>query len=528
MLALLKIFAISLSIFRAAAFVHTGLWRRPTISSRFSSQIDKEVKIAIPNGAVIVGSGPIGLATAIMLSQLGASNIKVIDQLSEPPAPDDTSFWGTFRSERSYNIGITGRGQLVLKDLAIWDDIKPFTAEIYGGATWAPTTPQEKPALSIQNRKYGTHCIERDRLTGCLLRTIRTHYSDKIAVLFNTKCVNLKSTNQNACQNSESWELEFMQDNGNTTSTLNLMTSLVVGTDGSNSVVRDKLAAIDKSIEVYKYDEINEYVYRTVPVIFNLSVVDEFCQKNKSMSYSMRSNVGLNMESLPTVEGVHLGVLLYKPENALIRNITSGEDARQMFDQYFPIASKGISDQAMDRFAKQNNSRFQRFQYVYPNLHFGKSICLLGDSIHTVKPYFGLGVNSGLEDVSALKKAIISQKYDLALAFQQFSQERAKEAKALVSMSQRMDRGFVYFILPLIIDSICHKFAPWLFEKSVVSCMQDESRSFTQILKRKQQDRLLQLTAVSVLSMIIIHSTKLILKNILLPFIFKRFPVRVV
>ena len=45
-------------------------------------------------------------------------------------------------------------------------------------------------------------------------------------------------------------------------------------------------------------------------------------------------------------------------------------------------------------------------RYVGPALHQGGSTVLLGDAIHTVKPYFGLGVNSALEDVLALRAAL--------------------------------------------------------------------------------------------------------------------------
>ena len=40
----------------------------------------------------------------------------------------------------------------------------------------------------------------------------------------------------------------------------------------------------------------------------------------------------------------------------------------------------------------------------------GSSTVLLGDTIHTVKPYFGLGLNSALEDVRYLEEALADSK----------------------------------------------------------------------------------------------------------------------
>lgn len=64
----------------------------------------------------IVGGGPAGLLTAIMLAKMGYSGIEVFEKREKPAAPSD-KIWSDVDSpefKRSYNIGIGGRGQRVL------------------------------------------------------------------------------------------------------------------------------------------------------------------------------------------------------------------------------------------------------------------------------------------------------------------------------------------------------------------------------------------------------------------------------
>ena len=78
---------------------------------------------------------------------------------------------------------------------------------------------------------------------------------------------------------------------------------------------------------------------------------------------------------------------------------------------------------------------------------------LLGDAVHSVKPYFGLGVNAAFEDVAALGDALDGAP-SVGAALRTFSRKRAAEARVLVSLSRSLDRSGVRAFL-----SICHEAA---------------------------------------------------------------------
>ena len=493
---------LSYLLFLGNLFALSIIKNKPRVSLRALSSSKSDSSHEIKK-AIICGSGPVGLSAGIMLARNGYTDIKIFDQLIEPARPDDMNYWGRFRSERSYNIGITGRGILSLTDLECWsENVAPFTAETYGSVVWTPQSKLDKPSLSKQERRYGTRCIERDRLTGCLLDVIRNKYSHIISVEFNTKCVDVKW--QNAGTENEYCTVTLQRKSpSNEQVLLSLNTSFLIGADGSNSVIRDSLVNMNETTGIYnrRYADANEYVYRTIPIQFPRDIIRGFCPDTKDMSYSMRANDGFNLEALPTKEGVHLGVVLFKPTNPIMKNITTYNDTYQFFQKYFPMALPYIPKEGLDRFAIVENSKFQQFSYVYPKLHFSRSTVLLGDCIHTVKPFFGLGVNSGLEDVFVLQKSL--QKYNnsnsqtLASSLSDFSDIRSKEAKALVEISQRFDRGILYFLVPLLVDRFFQKLLPNIFEGSIISMFSDETKSFTQTLKRKSWERVLQFAMIT-------------------------------
>jgi hypothetical protein len=117
-----------------------------------------------------------------------------------------------------------------------------------------------------------------------------------------------------------------------------------------------------------------------------------------------------------------------------------------------------------------------------------------------VKPYFGLGANSALEDVSVLSDVLDNLGEDYGTVTREYSNRRAKEAKTLVRLSRELDRpgkvGFLTFILPLILDSIFHGLAPTFFSPNIITMLQREQYTFRQVAARKRIDRINQLASI--------------------------------
>ena len=57
-------------------------------------------------------------------------------------------------------------------------------------------------------------------------------------------------------------------------------------------------------------------------------------------------------------------------------------------------------------------------------------------------------------------------------------------------------RGFLTFVLPIILDSLFHSIAPKLFGPNTIAALQQDG-TFLQVRRRKRKDRLLQLATIA-------------------------------
>lgn len=208
----------------------------------------------------------------------------------------------------------------------------------------------------------------------------------------------------------------------------------------------------------------------------------------------MRLKSNLNLEALPTKEGVYLAVCIYRQGDKRLAALRTYDDAKAFFDSNFPMYSGYFRDVDLESFARKNDSLFPKFSYCGPMLHKGRTVALLGDAIHSVKPFFGLGANSAFEDVMCLNDCLAKCNDVIPLAIQTYSQHRGSDVKAMVEMSHQLDTRFKWmFILPLVLDTILHRAMPFVFSPSTLASFNDASRSFKEIEQRKRLDRVMQI-----------------------------------
>lgn len=406
---------------------------------------------------------------------------------------------------------------------------------VVGRKDWSPEADSEEGVENIYtDRPYTTQVLPRDKLVGVLHKHVQENYPDQIEIMYShevtpldfksddgstvclrvSKCKKVEESSREVRINPSSVATDPTQsvqvDECDIEDTYVMKTNFLIAADGTgrtvanqmeenDKVAREELSVIEKMFsgkpfKVTRYEDDNQRVYKTVPMKLP-------ADWRPDMNYSARTKDGrVTFDALPAdADGNYCGVLLLRKDDEFAQPNSDPQKLRELLEDALPQFSCLIEDEMLRTIAKKPPSFLPGFRYAGPRLHQNDRTVLLGDCAHTVKPYFGLGANSALEDVSVLSD-ILDANEDIANVVRRFSTKRASESKALVKISRELDRpgtlGFFTFILPLILDSIFHKIAPKVFAPNVIAMLQRDGVDFCGVRRRKQMDRVLQVACV--------------------------------
>jgi kynurenine 3-monooxygenase len=332
--------------------------------------------------------------------------------------------------------------------------------------------------MSVARKGYQTLVLQRDRLQAALLHVVTSRYADAVDVVFNRECASVafsagggggvtlgmqptKSTPRNVTDPTE-------HVRATTTVVGNVervMVDVVVGADGGRSAVCDFMEEESSGrIKVRRFEDENKRVYKTI-------TLDPPATEPRNLSYGVRTDQELIIESLPTHQDKQIGVLLFRsapppraqtslnstvgvmqqrssdtsaltrrvvvpstlwsirladalrrrPDDQRVLSIQTAEEAKAFFARFFPMLVPYIHEQSYGQFAAQAVSLLPVFKHCGTTLHISNSTVLVGDAIHAVKPYFGLGANSALEDTIVLRRALDASPGDRGRAFAAYS-----------------------------------------------------------------------------------------------------------
>lgn len=388
---------------------------------------------------LIIGGGPAGLATALMLAKRGWKNITVLEKR---PTAD------YYEPDKSFNYAIDGRGQKFTDFLGITDKLSQIgvpSTEFYLTIIKADGSRKTSKLPIVDSKRKTAYWLPRKDFVFLLYQEIEANWQDNIQVQFNIKNVEINR--------KEKLEVSAYQEDG---SAIKFEPYLLVGCDGINSIVRNTLQECHKQasdkfqLQYYPSpSSLLKYKVLTLPANFPLDANGEetaVCD----MSYAIRGSfkepkrkISLGLLPLKNPDAPRTANIITRPDHE-IWNLNTGDEIYNYFEQAFPQLPirQIISPIEAERFAKSEGGQFPVPQYcsgLYSLLNQEQSatgIILLGDAIHCFPPDIGQGVNSALEDVCVLNEALSQSHDNILQALPLYESLRQKDLKPLIRLSQ--------------------------------------------------------------------------------------------
>lgn len=410
--------------------------------------------------AVVVGGGPAGLSTAIVLVRYHGYTVKVLEAASE----EDVA---CYDRNKAYLYNVNMRGQVILKRAmpAVQQGLEERGVGIVeferltvpGDPNKVFTNvPFSRPMSDAEKKRMGTlYWIPRHEFVKLLLEEVEKEPS--IEVCFGVDCEEVIPSSVSGL------EVKCIRVSDSTK--LSFDANLVVGADGLHSKVRASLAQSPSLFSGWRHASPRRFHVKkwktpsTGLRIKTLQVESNFTipvGDGTSVPFNSTANYAIQSNNTGWTDQITLTLLPMRDSSAIrpsaictlpnhdVWKITSGDEMREWFAKAFPrfsFASEGddklVADEEWDRFAQSDGSRFPPCQYS-PGLVAtnGESsgIALLGDAIHAFPPDLGQGVNAALGDVAVLDDCL-SQYESLDDALEEYENTRGPEVSRLAIMN---------------------------------------------------------------------------------------------
>ena len=349
----------------------------------------------------VIGGGPIGTLHAIFLARRGFK-VLLFESRGDLRKLE-------FGGGRSVNLALSYRGIQALKAVGCHEQILALTVPMYGRMIHSldgKTSPQPYSA-----KGDAILSVDRLKLNQCLLNLAQAH--PNIQLLFQHRLIRANIKDQ-------------VLTIKNTEGEKDVKVSFTFGCDGVYSTVRRQLMRWDRLNYQQEYIE-HGYKELTMP-------------PNKEGDFAMAPNYlhiwprgEFMMIALPNPDKTFT-MTLYMPYK-VFDAIETEEDVLSFFMKHFPdsIDKLGAENLVKDYF-KNPMGLFLSVK-CYPH-YLGSRTLILGDAAHAVVPFFGQGMNAGMEDCLIFDELFESnESKDLHTTSQMYSEKRWKDAHTITDLS---------------------------------------------------------------------------------------------
>lgn len=351
----------------------------------------------------VIGAGLVGSLLAVLLAKRG---IKVDVYERRPDLRKAKAIGG-----RSINLALSNRGFKTLEMANFAEEIKAISIPMYG-------RKMHDTEGNLTFQPYGKeneaiYSVSRGQLNQKLMN-LADDYPD-ITYHFDQACEHIDFSKN---------EITFKDTN---THELNSYTyDHIFGTDGAYSAVRGSL----QKTPMFNYSQQflpHGYKELRFPEVNG----DEYCFDKNCLHIWPRGEFMLI--ALPNLGGSFTVTLFFpmKGETSF-ESIDTEEKVKDFFKKTFPDAYENLPTLTEDFF---NNPTSQLVTIRCNPWNYEDKAVILGDASHAVVPFYGQGLNAGMEDCSILMELLDDDSISTKDLFDRFSELRIKDGDAIADLS---------------------------------------------------------------------------------------------
>ena len=352
----------------------------------------------------MIGAGLTGPLLATYLAQQGYS-VEIFER-----RPDMRK--ESISAGRSINLALSARGNHALKEVGLYDKIKPNTIpmkgrmihDLNGNTHLQPYGQKENEVIfSVSRAQLNMDLMTLAEETG------------KVTIRFNHQLLSADlEQNKLLFQLSDSLE------------EIKLPFNRVIGCDGSASILRKSI--VEKAnIQYVKKPLGHGYKELTIPPLKS----GKFRIEPNALHIWPRGNHMLI--ALPNNDCSFTCTLFFPMTGTKsFETVKTKKDILDLFQSQFHDAIKLIPNLVEDF---QKNSTGDLASVYCKPWHLGDKALLIGDAAHAVVPFFGQGMNASFQDCSTLAKLMGQNKNDWKTIFNTFSSVQVENGHAIADMA---------------------------------------------------------------------------------------------
>lgn len=334
---------------------------------------------------MIVGAGPVGCLAALALAKHGW-NVEIYEGRPDLRLPSSK----VASQQRSINLAISHRGITALEAVNPAAARRFLQDAIPMRGRMIHTLSGELDSQTYDRDRQCINSIDRALLNEGLLDEASA--SSDVQILFNHKVT------------AVDFDHKFITVQDNTSGrNFRVRFDFLIGADGSYSVTRRQMMRVVRMDYSQEYIK-DEYIELKMPAGRNVDGQPVFLLDPHHLHIWPRHSFMLI--ALPNKDR-SFTCTLFAPISVL-DGLRTPEAIISWFHRYFPDALRAIGEKVLvNDFMK--NPRCPLICTKSSPYHYKDRAILLGDAAHSMVPFYGQGLNCGLEDVRVLS-ALLAQK----------------------------------------------------------------------------------------------------------------------